>query len=472
MPPVLALALTFALIFFLFWRDSREKSEVTSAIWIPTLWFVITGSRFVSQWLAILGLPIGGSSMEDGSPIDAVIFFGMILAGVYILKQRSFSLSVFARYNHWIVIFLLYCLVSIIWSDFPFVAIKRWIKILGLPVMALVVLTDPDPKAATRALMKRSAYVMVLLSVLFIKYFPQYGRIYDPWTGMGLTTGIANSKNELGGLCMIFGVFFFWNLLQGLKTKNRKARRAEIFLSLLFLGLNLWLLKLSSSATSLMCSVVGMGTIWVLGLRFVNKRLVGLYVVAGILVLVVAEPVFGIYGGVLNLLGRDATLTDRTAVWHDALQLQPNPLLGAGFDSFWLGSRLDKIWEKWWWHPNQAHNGYVETYLSLGYLGLALLAGMIIGTFRKITRGLLTDFEFARLRLGFLFVVVLHNLTEAAFKGVDPVLTLFYLIAIDYPKVRASRSTQFSGSAQRQSQRKIVSTQVRGENGSFPYQRS
>ena len=89
MPPVLALVLTFALIFFLFWRESREKSGVSSAVWIPTLWFIITGSRFVSQWLAMVGVPMGGASMEDGSPIDAVIFFGMILAGVYVLKQRS-----------------------------------------------------------------------------------------------------------------------------------------------------------------------------------------------------------------------------------------------------------------------------------------------------------------------------------------------------------------------------------------------
>jgi exopolysaccharide production protein ExoQ len=458
MPPVLALVLTFALIFFLFWRDTREKNDVSSAIWVPTLWFVITGSRFVSQWLAIVGVPMGGASMEDGSPIDAVIFFGMILAGVYVLKQRSFSLSEFTRNNRWLTLFLLYCLVSIIWSDFPFVAFKRWIKILGLPIMALVVLTDPNPNAATRALMKRSAYVMVLLSVLFIKYFPQYGRMFDPWTGMGMNTGIANSKNELGALCMLFGVFFFWNLLQGFKIKNRKARRAELILSLVFLGLILWLLKLSSSATSLMCSVLGMGTVWLLGLRLINKRLIGLYVVVGILALVAAEPVFGIYGGVLNLLGRDATLTDRTGVWHDALQLQPNPLLGAGFDSFWLGKRLDKIWEKWWWHPNQAHNGYVETYLSLGYVGIALLAGLIIATFQKITRAMLTNFEFARLRLGFLFVVVVYNFTEATFKGVHPVLTVFYLIAIDYPIVRASRSTRLSGSVQRTA----VSSQVIG----------
>jgi exopolysaccharide production protein ExoQ len=449
MPPVLALVLTLAAIFFLFWRDSRKKNDVSSAIWIPVLWFVISGSRFVSQWLEIFGVHLGAASLEDGSPIDAVIFFGMIVAGLYVLKQRSVNLSEFARNNRWLTFFLLYCLVAIIWSDFPFVALKRWIKILGHPIMALVVLTDPNPKAALQALMKRSAYVLVLLSVLFIKYFPQYGRGFDAWSGLGTNCGAATNKNELGYVCMIFGLFFFWNLLQGFKIKNRKARRDEVILSLVFLALICWLLKLSSSATSLGCAVIGMITIWVLGLRLINKRLIGVYVVAGILALAAAEPVFGIYGGVLNLLGRDATLTDRTAVWHDALELQPDPILGAGFESFWLGKRLDTLWEKWWWQPNQAHNGYIETYLNLGWVGVVLLAGMIIGTFGKICRVMVTNFEFARLRLGFLFVILVYNFTEATFKGVHPVWTVFYLIATDYPIVGASRSRRLAGAVVR-----------------------
>ena len=162
----------------------------------------------------------------------------------------------------------------------------------------------------------------------------------------------------------------------------------------------------------------------------------------------------------LNLLGRDATLTDRTEVWHDALELQPDPIFGAGFESFWLGKRLDKLWEKWWWQPNQAHNGYIETYLNLGWVGIVLLAGMIIGTFGKISRALLTNFEFARLRLGFLFVILAYNFTEATFKGVHLVWTVFYLIAIDYPMVSRSRVRPLSGTVQREDEGTVLSGQV------------
>jgi exopolysaccharide production protein ExoQ len=434
LPPVVALFLTVGFIFFLFWRESKEKVRVSSALWIPLLWFWISGSRFVSQWLTL------GSNAwpfeEEGSPIDAVVFCALIVSGLYILSRRRVSLKEFVRSNRWLAIFLLYCLIAILWSEFPFVASKRWIKILGHPIMALVVLTDPNPQEAVRRLLKRSAYFLLPFSILFIKYYPQFGRGFDLWSGEGTNQGVTHSKNELGYDCMFSGLFFFWNLLQALKIKDRIARRKELLLSVAFLGMVWWLLKLSSSATSLICMLVGVGTILVLGLPFVSKRHIGIYVVVAIVAFAIAEGMFGVYGNLLQAVGRDATLTDRTEVWHDAVQLQPNPLLGAGFESFWLGARLTKLWEKWWWRPIQAHNGYIETYLNLGIAGVVILAGVIVGTFGKMRNDLLQRFEFGRLRLAFLFTILVYNFTEATFKGVHIVWTLFYLFAIDYSSLR------------------------------------
>ncbi len=71
--------------------------------------------------------------------------------------------------------------------------------------------------------MKRSAYVLVPMSILFIKYYPEWGRGFDAWTGAAMNNGINTSKNELGWMCMILGLFFFWHLLQTLKTEKSKA---------------------------------------------------------------------------------------------------------------------------------------------------------------------------------------------------------------------------------------------------------
>jgi O-antigen ligase len=434
MPPTLAFLLTFGFIVFLFRRDTREKQNITGALWIPLIWFLIITTRAVSEWLNLFGFHVGAVSLEEGSPLDACVFSALIVAGLYVLHQRQASLTEIIRNNQWLTIFLLYCLVSTVWSDFPFVAFKRWIKVLGHPIMALIVLTEPDPREALTRLMKRCAYVIVPVSILFIKYYSQWGRGFDQWSGGAVNTGITANKNALGYDCLILGFFFFWHLLQTWKTEKSKGRRNELVLTAGFLIMIWWLFSMAHSSTSLVSLLLGVLTVTLLGLRFVNKRFIGTYLVIGVLALVVADFAFGIYASAIQLLGKDPTLTDRTLIWSELLKVKINPIFGTGFESFWSGDRLQKLWEAHWWQPNQAHNGYLETYLNLGLVGLFLLIGLLIATFWKSRRELLRNFEFGRFRLGFLAAVIAYNWTEASFKALHPVWFVFYIIALDYPQ--------------------------------------
>src|SRR5437870_6327252 len=177
LPGSIASCLTLAFIAWLFRRDIREKPDVTGALWLPVLWLVLGCSRSVSEWLNIFGLPVSGAaSVEEGSPLDAWFWFALIIAGSCVLIKRQVRLSEIISNNGWLIVFLLYCFISIAWSDFPSVAFKRWIKILGHPIMALIVLTEPDPEEALTRLMKRCAYVVVPISILWSKYYPQLGR--------------------------------------------------------------------------------------------------------------------------------------------------------------------------------------------------------------------------------------------------------------------------------------------------------
>jgi exopolysaccharide production protein ExoQ len=432
LPPIIASLLTVAFIIFLFRRDIREKPKISGALWIPLIWFLIITTRAISEWLNLFGSHIGAVTLEEGSPLDACVYFVLIAAGLYILHQRQVSLSEIIRNNQWLTIFLLYCFISIIWSDFPFVAFKRWIKILGHPIMALIVLTEPDPEEALTRLMKRCAYIIVPVSILFIKYYPQLGRGFEPWSGAAVNTGITANKNALGCDCLILGFFFCWHLLQTWRTERTVTRRNELVLIVGFLAAIWWLLSGAQSSTSFMSLLLGVLTIALLGLRFVNKRLIGTYVVTGIVICVLAEATFGISGRVIELLGKSSTLTDRTVLWEDVLKVKINPIFGAGFESFWLGGRFQEFAESRWWQPNQAHNGYLETYLNLGLVGLFLLVSVLIATFWKSRRELLRNFDFGRFRLGFLMAVIAYNWTEASFKTLHPIWFVFYLIALDY----------------------------------------
>jgi exopolysaccharide production protein ExoQ len=444
LPPWLALFLTVIFVFFLFRRDIRERSNVTGALWLPLVWMLLMGSRSVVQWLDALHVPIPLGSPEEGNPIDALVYFALIVAGLCVLNKRQVELSEVIRNNGWLMAFLVYCFVAILWSDFPFVAFKHWIKVLGHPIMVLILFTEPDSDEALARLMKRSAYILLPFSIMTIKWFPGIARRFDEWTGLPVNIGITQGKNSLGCVCMVLGSFFFWYLLQIWRAPKGKQRRQELYLIALLLFMVVWLLRQAHSATSTLSLLIAMGIILLLGRRWVNKRLIGTYVVLAVIVLALGELTFGIFERVVDLTGHEATLMGRAELWHQCLALHTNPIFGVGFESFWLGDRLQLLHEGRPWQPNEAHNGYLETYLNLGLIGLLMLAGVIIATFWKIRLALLRDFEWGRFRLSFLAAVLFYNWTEVSFRGLSLVWFIFYIIAMEYPWSESKAPAEFS----------------------------
>jgi O-antigen ligase len=282
-------------------------------------------------------------------------------------------------------------------------------------------------------MMKRLAYVVFPVSILFIKYYPNMGRTFDPFIGQPSNTGIALDKNMLGSVCMILGAFLFWHLLQVLKRPPDKERKWELICVALVMAAGFWVLYLAHSATSLVSMLIAMGIIWVVGLQAIRKDQLTTYLVVSVVLIVAAQYVFNIYDNVLDLLGKDKTLTDRTRVWAEVRTIDINPIIGTGFESFWLGDRREHMWSIFWWHPIQAHNGYLETYLNIGYIGLGFMIMLIVSTYQKANFLLRQGVEFARFRMGYIAAFVLYNCTEAAFKALHPVFFIFFLVAMDYP---------------------------------------
>jgi exopolysaccharide production protein ExoQ len=198
-----------------------------------------------------------------------------------------------------------------------------------------------------------------------------------------------------------------------------------------------YLLQKAHSATSWIGLMLGLSTMGFLGLRSVNKKMIGAYAVAGIFLLIVAQLTFDIYGMVVNVSGHAETIEGRGRLWEICLERDTNPFFGTGFESFWLGDRLRTIGEEVRWHPGQAHNGYLELYLNLGAVGLLIFLGVIIAIFRKIRLDLLWNSGWGRLELCLLVAILAHNWTEAGFRGLSLTFFFFFVIAISYWKLRA-----------------------------------
>ena len=196
------------------------------------------------------------------------------------------------------------------------------------------------------------------------------------------------------------------------------------------------------------------------GIRSINKNFIGTYILAALVLLAAAEMAFGISGRLSEALGRGSELSGRTVLWARLLEMHTNPILGTGFESFWSGERPEReLKGLFFFIPNEAHNGYLETYLNLGLIGVFLLVGLFVATFWKIRLELFRNFEWGRYRLGFLAAVVLYNWTEAAFKTTNPIWFVFYLIAMDYPRTHLTTAQASVGVARSEESRELAYAQ-------------
>ena len=430
----IVLFLSILLIIFLISLDKKKNISVSYGLWIPLLWILILGSRPLTMWF---NPQLSIDSPEDyleGSPIDRAFFILLIVIGCIILARRKINWQMLVKNNMGLFLLLLYGGMSIVWSDYPVVSLKRWIKGFGNIIIVLIVITEYDPVEAIKVLYKRCTYILIPLSIVFIKYFSTLGRIYNRWTGEPQYTGVTTSKNELGMICFIFGIFFFWNLIEKFNKSQIFTSKKEILIEIIFFAMIIYLLKLSNSATSMLCFALGIFILLALRINFIKRNInyIGLYIIISIFIFLMLEVSFDITQKIIYLAGRDITLTGRTEIWSEVIRMTTNPILGTGYESFWLGSRAQILWDKYYWHPNQSHNGYIEIYINLGLLGLFFLLGFIFTSYRNISKGLVFNANFGSLRITYFFVVLIYNITEATFKGLNIILFSFLLVAIEY----------------------------------------
>jgi exopolysaccharide production protein ExoQ len=449
-------------IFALFRLDREETPGVSRALWIPVVWMSIGSSRQVSHWLQVGDVLTSPDQYLDGSPLDRFILTGILAAGVIVLLSRWSRVSPFLRLNGPLLVFFAYCAVSAFWSDFPFVAFKRWSKGLGNLVMVLIVLTETNPPAAVRRLLARAGFLLIPLSVLLIKYYPALGRGYSPWTWTPVPVGVAYDKNGLGAICLVFGLGCLWRFLEGWQIDDRRRARKVMIVHGAVLVMTAWLLWKANSATSLGCFLVGSGLLALSGWRGLARRPTLVHVLA---VLLVASCLYGIFvaptAGLVEAMGRDPTLTGRTQLWSEILAMTTDPWFGTGFESFWLGERAKSLWQRHWWHPNEAHNGYLEIFITLGWLGVGLLGMVMLWGYRNVMRSLDPQPELRRFRLTYCIVAVLYNITEAAFKVMNPVWITFLLAIVATPPSTPNAADERDERHERRGSRRPRSRHVR-----------
>lgn len=367
----------------------------------------------------------------------------MIVLGLIVLTRRR-ALRTTLRPCWPILLFLAYCLLSLVWSDFPDIAFKRLVREAGNLVIILLVWTESQPLEALKRILTRAAYILIPLSILFCRYFP-FGRSYGTWTGELTYTGVSQDKNGLAQLCLICGLAAIWQLLTLRGNSLQTGRTRHLLANGAILVMVAYLLALADSVTSRSCMALAIVILLAAQWRIIRKSSVLVHILVVILIVVpVAITIFGASPDALQAMGRNSTLTDRTLIWTWVIKLVPNNWVGAGYGSFWLGHRLDLMVRNvtHTWVPYQAHNGYLDIFANLGWFGVGLL-GLVIGYgYLRIVGLWRRHHPAGNLMLAYFIVGMVSNLTEASFfRNMFPIWLVF-LLAITMPAHKSEESAE------------------------------
>jgi exopolysaccharide production protein ExoQ len=442
MNPSLALSIWLVLLLGLFYFDLTRQPKTSAALWVPLIWFFFLGSRTPTMWLGLSYASSAAQALEEGSPVDRTIFSLLALAAFVILVSRSFRWDKFIVQNSALACVLAFALLSVVWSDFPLATFKKWFRDMGVYMAVLVVLTDPRPLEAVRTVLRRLFYLLVPLSIVLVKYYPNVGKTFSVW-GVQEYTGVSTSKNMLGALCLVSGIFFFWDAITSWQERNKKRIRRAILVDVLFMGMIIYLLNLSDSKTSTICLSFGCLVIGAAHFNFGRRHVNWLKALAPLsfFVYLILTFGFGMGAQLSQAVGRSGDMSDRTHIWQVCLRAPVNPLLGAGYQTFWLGPRVQWIWARLGGdNVLECHNGYLQIYLDLGLIGLFLVCMFLIATYSKICKGLKPLSALGSLSLGLWTVLIFYNVSEASFE-VDLLFVAFLLAGISAPQRAANRAS-------------------------------
>ena len=445
MNPKLALITCIVLIVWLLRIERKRNPTASLALWIPTFLLLIAGSRPVGRWFDYG--PVLSGVGEAGSPLDRWVLNILTILALLIFSRRQIEWSRIFKDNLWLILLYVYLISSVLWSNFPFVSFKRWFRITVPVVLSVVILSEKQPLQSLESVLRRCAYVLVPLSLVLIKYFPDYGVQYDRWEGTRMGTGVTTHKNSLGVLCALLSFTLIWAVLRKFHSGELFKSRYHTLADALVIGIGLFLLFGGGgtySATSIFIFIVGITTLLVLSWMknlsiYVSNNLKAMIIVGVGLFLLIGTSILPNF---LSLLGRNKLLSGRDEIWSSVLEVaSQNSVFGVGYGAYW--GVVEEAYSK---HHGvmQSHSGYLEVYLQVGIVGIIALFAFFMEFCGKLRREVNYAFDWGVLGLCFLIMVLLYNYSEAAFieAGFFWTVTVFLTVLFSAPYGRNAHAKE------------------------------
>jgi O-antigen ligase len=269
----------------------------------------------------------------------------------------------------------------------------------------------------------------IVASIVFALALPQYGR--DLLGGHDTAwKGIFMAKNYLGNIAL-----FFLTVAVAYRARTpllRSVRVSQIIFCLTAIAF-------SRAATAYMLTVVYIGYVMTMKmLRGFRKKDYFVICILLLMAFSAATAVIVVWPDFLfSLLGKDVTLTGRTGIWSAVIDsIAKRPLLGYGYDAFWLGLEGEsyRIILAVSWVLAQAQNGFMDVMLEMGAAGLAIVLLVFGFAFRDALTCLFRSRDDAQLRavewyLAVVILTLIYNLDESFLFAAKHLGSMIFLLS-------------------------------------------
>ena len=347
-----------------FFSSNSRKISQTRRLAAFFLIVVLTFSSEMGRAVLYNNDRFGGPQIEAFRTIYAIGRFAasglVILLFLYLRPQH-------VRIPFTLLIFCAYCLVSIVWSQYPISTLQRAAEAVIILTAVAVAVRELGLSASLDAIFRYFA-IAIGLGVLVSLLAPEIGvHGISDMTDLSLVgswRGAYIHKNIFAPVVL---------LAIGMVWSRVALPKLALLPRLVLLAVMLFVLVKVASATSLAALPVYAGT------YFLARRMSrGWAVMTTILVAVTIWFVIANYEReILGLLGRSTTFSGRTYIWALWMRMAGDyPLFGHGFGV----STQDEIRQfsirALFPSAVHAHSGYIDMYFNLGLVGTILFVAV------------------------------------------------------------------------------------------------
>lgn len=358
-----------------------------------------------------LRTPLGG----------AFLFLILLVFWIYLFSNHKLILTSIKNKRVSIPVFLLvfWCVISTVWSVEPLTALYR-VSYQIILLLSLLIISLTVSLARLDEVLFKFCVLVLIVDILVVLLIPSIGI-------MGGVSGLHYHKNSFGAILAVISVVMAFS-----KSTNIRWQLFSLIIS--------FICFLIGAKTAFFASFLSI--FLTVFFQQLLKKKAGISLASLIYyfltpIVIVAMIVATIYlPQIFNWLSINIPedfMTGRGGIWNFALSFVTDIYIGTGFGSFWQLSEsssnvnifADSASLLWMLKIEQGHNGYLDTFVSVGWIGLFLLVMVMVGSARTIIVCALNNYF---LPMALFILILIFNFSETSYLNYFSPLWVVFII--------------------------------------------